>query len=116
MKKIIEFLDKHRIIKTYYWGACHCGNEGSCFNVYKNHWFRCDDCKTVWWIGQNLFSTWQYENEEIWQKDIEKYNYYNVIEPVYNSLEKSFKNNRIIRLFEKSINKLLAKNYKRNER
>jgi len=65
-------------------GICHCQRFGECpecepasrtysyTNVGKKHWFYCEDHKTMWGGGYNLFSSWQYETEdeqrEKWEK------------------------------------------------
>ena len=91
MKKISNFLKKHRFIEEYPFGACYCGNGGKYFNVNRTHWFYCDDCKTMWCIGSNLFSGWRSESEKIWEDNKEKYKNYKEIKPVYNSLQRWLK-------------------------
>lgn len=91
-KRLRNYLRDKGVIKVYYFGACHCGNEGMYFNIYKNHWFHCDNCKTLWWGGWNLFSGWQDENEELWKKNYEEYKNYEEIESITDSLERLWVN------------------------
>lgn len=51
------------------WGNCECGSIGNVLNIKKTHWAYCEKCKTVWYIGSNLFSSWLYENETIWSEN-----------------------------------------------
>lgn len=53
------------------WGLCpDCWNEpDEWFNVHKTHFATCSSCKTAWTVGWNLFSDWQYEIEETWQRN-----------------------------------------------
>ena len=49
----------------YYWGGCpQCGGNDGYVNVYKRHWFVCDAHKTMWCIGDNLFSSCRHETIE----------------------------------------------------
>lgn len=36
---------------------------------WSGHWFVCDDHKTKWWVGSNLFDGWRYQDEETWRKN-----------------------------------------------
>jgi len=49
----------------HYFGACPvCGESDGCLNLGRDHWFYCDQHRTRWWIGSNLFSGWRDEDEE----------------------------------------------------
>ena len=85
--RLRNFFRKH-ILREYYFGACHCGNEGRYFNVSRTHWFYCDDCKTRWSVGCNLFSSWREETAKDWEKNIEKYGGYREIKPAYNFFDR----------------------------
>lgn len=39
----------------------------------------CDPCKTRWWFGENLISSWKHETEAIWAENVEKYRDYKEI-------------------------------------
>jgi hypothetical protein len=43
--------------------------EGVCLNVHKTHWVTCHQHKLRWCIGENLFSSWQHENPETWERN-----------------------------------------------
>ena len=48
----------------HYFGGCpECGSQDGCTNVGKAHWAFCKAHRTMWCIGWNLFSSWQYETE-----------------------------------------------------
>jgi hypothetical protein len=53
------------------WGTCAvCGREPEeILNVVKDHWAVCHTDKTRWWIGSNIFSSWQSEDESVWAKN-----------------------------------------------
>jgi hypothetical protein len=91
MKRILNFLIKHNFIEEYPFGVCRCGNEGAYFNVNRTHWFYCNDCKTRWLVGSNLFSSWREETEKDWEKNVEEYGSYKEIKPAYNSFDRLWK-------------------------
>jgi len=41
---------------NYFGGCPECGGTHGYLNVNRNHWFVCDDHKTAWFIGSNIFS------------------------------------------------------------
>ncbi len=48
----------------YYFGGCpKCGSQDGYTNVGRSHWVFCIAHRTMWCIGWNLFSSWQYETE-----------------------------------------------------
>ena len=57
----------------------HCsvcgGNDGS-FNIGRKNYFYCKKHRKCWCIGENIFSDWREENEEIWEKNFKKYSKY----------------------------------------
>lgn len=64
-------------------GGCpQCGN-AEYVNVFKSHYNICETHKVFWSIGYNLFSSWQQENEEIWQKNRELLQGLTQVEPIY---------------------------------
>ena len=42
-------------------------NGGGYLNVRRHHWGYCQLHKTKWHIGENVFSSWEYESEDDWQ-------------------------------------------------
>ena len=53
-------------------GGCpECGHTGQHLTVQRDHWYICDDHKTKWWVGSDLFSRYG-EDEAIWKKNSEK--------------------------------------------
>ena len=58
--------------EDYYFG--HCGVEGHepmGINIGKANYICCHDCKVYWIVGGNLFSGWKLESEELWKKNAE---------------------------------------------
>ena len=48
----------------HYFGGCpECGDQDGYTNVGRSHWAFCIAHRTMWCIGVNLFSSWQYETE-----------------------------------------------------
>jgi hypothetical protein len=47
-----------------YFGLCpRCRRNNGYFNAGRNHWFYCDEHRTKWWGGSNVFSSWRHETE-----------------------------------------------------
>jgi hypothetical protein len=47
-----------------YMGGCpECGGTHGCYDIGRDHWYVCHDCRTKWWIGSNLFSSWREQTE-----------------------------------------------------
>ena len=60
-------------------GECpECGKNDGYRNVYKHHFFFCDEHRFVWLAGTNLFSSWQEETEEDWRASWEHLKGYRV--------------------------------------
>jgi hypothetical protein len=67
-----------------YFGACPvCGRTDGYMNVGGNHWFVCDEHKTAWPIGYNLFSSWEDETPEIWAENERRLACFSVVQPIY---------------------------------
>ena len=67
-----------------YFGGCpHCGGNDGFLNVEREHWFMCDRHKTKWRIGENLFSSWRDEGEEVWLRNQYRLLNYMSVSPVY---------------------------------
>jgi hypothetical protein len=48
-----------------YFGVCPtCQKTDGYTNVGRSHWFFCKEHRVKWWVGSNLFSSWQGETEE----------------------------------------------------
>lgn len=54
-----------------WFGAVKCrhGHPTRLFNIGRNHFVACDNCRTGIWVGSNLMSGWRQENEDIWRKN-----------------------------------------------
>lgn len=51
-------------------GECpECGRGDEYRNIYKHHFFFCDEHRFVWIGGTNLFSSWHEETEEDWRRE-----------------------------------------------
>jgi hypothetical protein len=62
-------------------GECpECGkNDGYC-NIYRQHFFFCEEHRITWTAGVNLFSSWREESEEDWHAAWEKLKDYRVVD------------------------------------
>ena len=66
-----------------YFGGCpECGKTDGYVNIGRNHWFVCDQHKTKWCAGSNLFSSWKDETEEEQRRLFEPVADYQIVEPV----------------------------------
>jgi hypothetical protein len=55
-----------------HFGVCpECGDPGGMLNVHKTHWIVCQRHGLRWCIGRNIFSGWQWEPEEVWERNAE---------------------------------------------
>jgi len=69
-----------------YFGGCpHCGRSDGYVNVGREHWFSCGRHKTKWRAGENLFSGWRDENEQLWQHNRFMLAEYMTVEPIYSA-------------------------------
>jgi hypothetical protein len=50
--------------ENYFGGCPKCGGTDGFTNVGRSHWCYCQDHKTRWCIGANLFSNWRDETED----------------------------------------------------
>ncbi len=65
-------------------GLCpECYEDVPYLNVKKDHWKACEKCKTCWPISDGLFSSWQEEAEEDWQRNVEIFEGCRKVEPYY---------------------------------
>lgn len=72
------------VTTTEYFGGCpQCGQTDGCFNIEREHWFKCDTHKTCWSIGANLFSSWREETDADWSRNRVKHESYRTVEPVH---------------------------------
>ena len=60
-----------------YFGHCPVPeHQNYCLNIGRGHWMVCDKCRIKWFMGANLFSSWRYQNEDVWranEKELRKY-------------------------------------------
>ena len=66
-----------------YFGGCpKCGRNDGYLNVGKSHWFVCDEHKTTWFVGSNLFSSWREQSQEVWEENARQLSEYKDVEPL----------------------------------
>jgi hypothetical protein len=66
-----------------YFGSCpNCAHHDGHFNIRKNHWFFCNECKTCWLAGWNLLDDWRSETEETWEANQRRLENYREVVPV----------------------------------
>ena len=46
-----------------------CSRHDGFINIGRGHWMVCHKHKKKWFIGSNLFSSWENEDEEIWREN-----------------------------------------------
>ena len=74
---------QNEVTTDNYFGGCPQCGEGSYVNVHKDHYNICDKHKVYWYIGSNLFSSWQEENEEIWNSNATLLEGFQEVKPIY---------------------------------
>jgi hypothetical protein len=68
-------MSTRRHTEVPYFGACpDCETPGSYYyaNVGRCHWFYCEEHKTQWLAGSNLFSSWQHQTEEVQRAEYDR--------------------------------------------
>lgn len=67
-----------------YFGGCpECGHTDGFLNCERTHWFICQQHRTKWCAGANLFSSWRDEDEAVWTRNAIRIWHYRNIEPIY---------------------------------
>jgi hypothetical protein len=67
-------------------GVCPtCKRDGLMLNVHKTHWLVCRQHKVKWCVGSNLYSNWQHETEEDWQRNTHELEGYAEVKPFHPS-------------------------------
>ena len=65
-------------------GVCpECGLNDGYLNIVKQHWYYCERHKYKWCAGEDLFSSWQEDTEQDWQKNKHRLARYKKVKPVY---------------------------------
>lgn len=65
-------------------GVCPiCKGQDGFMNVGREHWFVCQEHKTKWFVGSNLFSSWRYQSEEVWEENARILEGYEEVEPAH---------------------------------
>jgi hypothetical protein len=80
--------DTFDLLRVGYFGGCpRCGGDDGFINVRRAHFFLCEQHKTAWVIGANVFSSWRDEDEATWEKNARMLKeHYTEVEPVHNPL------------------------------
>ena len=72
-----------RTQSDHYFGGCpECGDTDGFMNVGGNHWFICNQHRTKWPPGYNLFSCWHEEDEAEWKANAERLCFYRQVAPM----------------------------------
>ena len=58
---------------------CRHGHKTRLFNIHRGHYVACDECRTYIFVGSNLMS-WRQENDDIWQANYDSVEGYEFIE------------------------------------
>jgi len=59
---------------------CRHGHETRLFNIGRGHFVACDTCRTYIHVGSNLMSNWRQEDEEVWQRNNDSVEAYELVE------------------------------------
>ena len=51
---------------------CRLGHEVRFYNLGQSHYFACDTCRTYIFCGIDLLSSWQHENQKIWNANYKR--------------------------------------------
>ena len=64
-----------------HFGVCpECGESSYYRNIYKLHFFYCDEHRLVWSPGANLMSSWRHEEPEDWRTAWEQLKEYRTVD------------------------------------
>jgi hypothetical protein len=81
LKREVEQVEENRF------GVCpECRETDGYLNIGRNHWFVCHKHKKKWCIGFNLFSSWQEESKEDWERNAKLISDYEGIEEFHPTL------------------------------
>lgn len=68
-------------------GDCVCGEYDNAYlNVGRTHWGYCPKCKTRWVIGENIFSSWHYEDQRDWDQNVHELKKFRLINDPHDRL------------------------------
>lgn len=81
MSNVIALPTKPRV-ENYFGGCPECGGTNGFVNVGANHWFVCDEHRTKWCCGTNLFSHWREEDEAEWLRNANLLSGYREVMPL----------------------------------
>ena len=59
---------------------CRHGHQTRLFNIHRGHFVACDECRAYIFVGSNLMSNWRQENEEVWQRNSDSVEGYELLE------------------------------------
>jgi len=81
---VMHDMENNEVSMESHFGGCpECGKTDGYLNIGRAHVFICDEHKTQWWAGENLFSNWRSETEEDWNRNREKLKAYRTVKPIY---------------------------------
>ena len=69
-----------REVPGYFGGCPECERDDDYLNVGKSHWFVCDEHKTTWFVGSNLFCSWREQSQEVWEENARQLSEYKDVE------------------------------------
>ena len=80
----IRDMENNEVATEEHFGGCpECGKNDGYLNCHRTHVFFCDEHKTAWVAGSNIFSSWRAETEEDWKRNEEKLKAYRRVKPVH---------------------------------
>ena len=73
-----------------HFGLCpKCGRENGYINIGRGHWFKCDAHQVIWFVGENLFSSWRSQSEVEQRRIFKEHQHYERVSPVFGIEAKS---------------------------
>jgi hypothetical protein len=73
-----------------HFGSCpECGQASAYVNIGREHWFYCDEHRVKWCVGENLFSSWRYQDPAEWAANHRKLQGYRELFPASTAAEGS---------------------------
>lgn len=63
-------------------GCPQCGRHDGTLNLKAVHWAICEQHKTKWRLGENLFTHWRTKNDSVWFRNAVTLQGYQEVQPV----------------------------------
>jgi len=71
-------------IDDYFGGCPLCGESDGYLNMWREHWFYYRNHHVRWTAGENLFSSWRYEEPDDWNQTLQDIGHFIEVVPMCN--------------------------------